>query len=197
MENVKTICVFCGSRSGTDPAHAEAAARLGQLLAERGIRLIYGGGGIGLMGIVAKAALDHGGEVVGIIPDFLFNMEVGTLPLTEQLVVGSMHERKAKMFALSDAFVALPGGIGTLEETLEITTWKQLRQHDKPIVLLNTGGYWDPLTALMTQVIDGGFAHHKVRDLWVTADTADGVFDAISAAPQPDAVILTSHLERI
>ncbi|CCQ74299.1 TIGR00730 family Rossman fold protein [Magnetospira sp. QH-2] len=197
MENVKSVCVFCGSREGVDPAHGVQARRLGELLAKRGIRLIYGGGGIGLMGIVAKTALDHGGEVVGIIPDFLVKLEVGTLPVTAQYVVESMHERKAMMFQMADAFVAMPGGIGTLEETLEITTWKQLRQHDKPIVLLNTGGYWDPLQALMRQVVDGGFAHHKVSDLWVSADTADGVFDAIAAAPQPDEVILTSHLERI
>ncbi len=197
MQNVRSICVFCGSRAGTDPAFSDAAARLGDLLVERGIRLIYGGGGIGLMGIVAKRVIERGGEVIGIIPDFLIKMEVGSLPVTEQVVVGSMHERKAEMFARADAFVVLPGGFGTLDECMEITTWKQLRQHDKPIVLLDVNGYWAPLADLMNQIVRGGFAHHKVADLWVRVDAPEQVFDAIATAPQSDDEILTSHLERI
>ncbi len=197
MKDVRSICVFCGSRAGLKPAYADAAARLGELMAERGLRLIYGGGGIGLMGIIATKVLERDGEVVGIIPDFLLRMEVGNLPVTEQVVVGSMHERKAEMFARADAFVVLPGGLGTLDECLEITTWKQLRQHDKPIILLDPDDYWDPLVALMNRVVEGGFAHHKVADLWVRVDTPEQVFDAIAAAPQPDDEILTSHLERI
>lgn len=197
MQNVTSICVFCGSREGTDPAYRAAAIRFGRMLAERNIRLVYGSGGIGLMGVLANAVLEAGGEVVGVIPEFLVRLEVGHVPGVRQIVVDSMHQRKAKMFELAEAFVVLPGGLGTLDETMEITTWKQLRQHDKPIVIFDVNDFWRPMLALLDRVIDGGFAHHKVQDLWMRATTAEEVFEAIAAAPQPDDEILSSHLERL
>ncbi len=194
MSDVKSICVFCGSKPGTDPAHAEAAKRLGQLMAERGIRLIYGGGRIGLMGMVADAVMQAGGEVIGVIPDFLMKYEVGHEDVTELIVTDSMHTRKRAMFDRSDAFVTLPGGLGTLDETFEITTWKQLRQHDKPIILVDVNGYWQPFIDLAQRTVDGGYAHAAIMELWTVVDTPEAVFDAIAAAPQTDEVVLTSHL---
>lgn len=194
MKTVKSICVFCGSRNGSDPAHLQMAETLGTMLAEKSIRLIYGGGGIGLMRAVAQATIASGGKVTGIIPRFLIEYEVGDVKGVDTVVVGSMHERKNKMFELADAFVILPGGIGTLDETIEILTWKQLQIHNKPVILLNQDGFWDPLLALIERVIDGGFAHPKVADLYAIARSPEHVFDAIASAPEPDRVVLTSHL---
>ncbi|MBF0251947.1 MAG: TIGR00730 family Rossman fold protein [Alphaproteobacteria bacterium] len=194
MTQLKRLCVFCGSRLGTDPAHAVVAQELGRMLAERGVELVYGGGGIGLMAVVANAVIDAGGRVTGVIPEFLRAYEVGVVNGAEELVVGGMHERKAKMFEISDAFVALPGGLGTLDETIEITTWKQLQQHNKPIIFVNTNGYWDPYMAMVDRVVDGGFGHHKVKELFQFVDTVDQIFDAIAEAPDADEVVLTSHL---
>lgn len=178
---LRSLCVFCGSRSGTAPVYEEAALRLAEELAARNIRLIYGGGGVGLMGIVAKKLMALGGEVVGVIPDFLQEIE-GYDDLTRVIVTRSMHERKQAMFDLSDAFVSLPGGIGTLDETLEMMTWSQLRRHTKPIGLLNLEGYWDPLIALLTSVIDKGFGDATIRDdLIVGGDIAD-IIERIEAA---------------
>jgi uncharacterized protein (TIGR00730 family) len=194
MTDITSLAVFCGSRVGGDPAHGAAAERLGRELAARGIRLVYGGGGIGLMAVVADAALKAGGRVTGVIPDFLVRLEVGNVEGTEVVVVGSMHERKARMFQMADAFVVLPGGLGTLDETIEITTWKQLQQHAKPIVLVDVNGYWQPFLGLIDRVVDGGYGHHKVRQLFSVVPDVDGVFDAIAAAPPPDREVLTSHL---
>lgn len=194
MTKLKALCVFCGSRAGTDPAHALQSEALGRLLGERGVDLVFGGGGIGLMGTVAQAAIAAGGTVTGIIPEFLRAYEVGGVEGAEEIVVEGMHERKAKMFELSDAFVALPGGIGTLEEVLEITTWKQLQQHNKPIIFVNINGYWDPYFALIDRVVDGGFGHHKVKELFSIVDRVEDVFDAIASAPDADEEVLTSHL---
>ncbi|MBF0248007.1 MAG: TIGR00730 family Rossman fold protein [Alphaproteobacteria bacterium] len=194
MTQLKRLCVFCGSRLGTDPAHAVVAQELGRMLAERGVELVYGGGGIGLMAVVANAVIDAGGRVTGVIPEFLRAYEVGVVNGPEALVVGGMHERKAKMFEISEAFVALPGGLGTLDETIEITTWKQLQQHNKPIIFVNTNGYWDPYMAMVDRVVDGGFGHHKVKELFQFVDTVDQIFDAIAEAPDADEVVLTSHL---
>lgn len=178
---LRSLCVFCGSRSGTAPVYEEAALRLAEELAARNIRLIYGGGGVGLMGIVARKLMALGGEVVGVIPDFLQEIE-GYDDITRVIVTRSMHERKQAMFDLSDAFVSLPGGIGTLDETLEMMTWSQLNQHSRPISLLNLEGYWDPLISLLTSVIDKGFGEASIRDdLIVSGDVAD-IIERIEAA---------------
>lgn len=194
MTEITSLCVFCGSKTGQDPAHQLAARRLGEIMAERNVKLIFGGGRIGLMGVVAEAVLDGGGEAIGVIPEFLKDLEVGDDSVTEQIVTGSMHERKNKMFELSDGFVVLPGGLGTLDEALEIITWKQLRLHSKPIVVLNTGGYWSVFGDLVRRAIDGGFAHPAVEELFTMVDGADDVFKALAEAPEPKEEVLTSHL---
>ena len=163
-------------------------------MANRGVRLVYGGGRIGLMGAVADAVSAGGGDVVGIIPEFLLRLEVGNEQADELIVTDTMHTRKAKMYEMSDAAVVLPGGIGTMDETIEIMTWKQLRQHDKPIVVINVDGFWDSFVALIDSIVDGGFAHPKIRDLISVVAGADDVFEALANAPQPDPEVLTSHL---
>jgi uncharacterized protein (TIGR00730 family) len=152
MTKIKTICVYCGSGPGTNPRFVEAAIGLGKALAENGIRLVYGGGSIGLMGAVATSVLDHGGTVTGIIPDFLTTRENALKRVQEMIVTPDMHERKRLMFERSDAFVALPGGIGTLEELVEQLTWQQLGRHAKPILLANIDGFWEPLLALLAHM---------------------------------------------
>ena len=152
MNKIKTICVYCGSGPGTNPRFVEAATALGKILAENDIRLVYGGGSIGLMGAVAKSTLDHGGAVTGIIPEFLRGRENALARVQEMIVTPDMHERKRLMFERSDAFVALPGGIGTLEELVEQLTWQQLGRHSKPILLANIDGFWEPLLALLTHM---------------------------------------------
>ena len=194
MTRISSLCVFCGSKTGDDPAFEAAARRFGELMVERGVRLVFGGGRIGLMGVVADAVLGGGGEAVGVIPEFLKDLEVGNDEVTEQIVTASMHERKNRMFELSDGFVVLPGGLGTLDETLEIVTWKQLRIHSKPVVVVNTLGYWTALRDLVQQIIDGGFAHPAVDELFTVVDTPDDVFWALEAAPEPPEEVLTSHL---
>ena len=194
MTRISSLCVFCGSKTGDDPAFEAAARRFGELMVERGVRLVFGGGRIGLMGVVADAVLGGGGEAVGVIPEFLKDLEVGNDEVTEQIVTASMHERKNRMFELSDGFVVLPGGLGTLDETLEIVTWKQLRIHSKPVVVVNTLGYWTALGDLVQQIIDGGFAHPAVVELFTVVDTPDDVFWALEAAPEPSEEVLTSHL---
>ena len=150
MSEIRNVCVYCGSGPGTDPVYSSAAETLGRCLAEEGVGLVYGGGGVGLMGITAKAVLQHGGNVVGIIPDFLVRREMMLEDVQELIVTKDMHERKQTMFDRSDAFVALPGGIGTLEELVEMSTWRQLGRHEKPIILANIAGFWDPLLDLLT-----------------------------------------------
>lgn len=194
MATFQSLCVFCGSKVGTNPAYEAEARRFGALMSEQDIRLVYGGGRIGLMGAVADAVAAGGGDVVGIIPDFLLRLEVGNDKAGDLIVTDSMHTRKAKMFEMSDAAVVLPGGIGTMDETLEVMTWKQLRQHDKPIVVMNIDGYWDSYLALIDSIIEGGFAHPKIRDLISVVERADDVFDALANAPEPDQEVLTSHL---
>lgn len=194
MKSIKSVCVFCGSKNGGNPQWRRTAERLGRLMAQRGIRLIYGGGRIGLMGVLADAMLAAGGRVTGVIPEFLVKLEVGNGNVTELVIVDSMHERKRRMFELSDAFVVLPGGLGTLDETFEIITWKQLRQHSKPVVIINAGGYWSPFKALIDAIIAGGFAHPAVAELFTMVDDADSVFAALAAAPDVKEEVLTSHL---
>jgi hypothetical protein len=171
MKSIRSLCVFCGSRTGADPAFSAAAEQLGCSLAARGVRLIYGGGSIGLMGIVMQAVLDNGGQVTGVIPEFLMRREVGNPDLTELIVVDSMHERKRRMFELADAFAVLPGGLGSLDEAIEIITWRQLGLHSKPIAVLSVEDYWASFEALMEQAIARGFADAAVRTLFtVTGD---------------------------
>jgi uncharacterized protein (TIGR00730 family) len=152
MIKIKTVCVYCGSGAGTNPRFIEAASALGKTFAENGIRLVYGGGSVGMMGAVASAVLDHGGSVTGIIPDFLTTREHTLHRVQETIITPDMHERKRLMFERSDAFVALPGGIGTLEELVEQLTWKQLGRHAKPVLLANIDGFWEPLLALIAHM---------------------------------------------
>ena len=171
MKSVHSLCVFCGSRVGADPAFSEAAEQFGRSLAERDVRLIYGGGSIGLMGVVMQAVVDNGGAVTGVIPEFLMRREVGNPTLTELIVVDSMHERKRRMFELADAFAVLPGGLGTLDEAIEVITWRQLGLHTKPIAVLSVGDYWTAFETLIDQVIAQGFADTAIRSLYsVTSD---------------------------
>jgi uncharacterized protein (TIGR00730 family) len=157
MSELRSICVYCGSNTGSDPEFAAAARALGRLMAEAGIRLVYGGGSVGLMGILARTVLAAGGAVTGIIPQFLKDREVMLGEVTDLIVTADMHERKRIMFEKSDSFLALPGGIGTLEEVVEIMTWAQLDQHAKPILIANLRGFWDPLIDLFRQMARHGF----------------------------------------
>jgi uncharacterized protein (TIGR00730 family) len=167
---IRSICVYCGSQPGRDPAYIEAGRALGKSLAAHGIRLVYGGGTKGIMGAVAAGVLANGGQVTGIIPEFLVDMEAtrhSLGQLDELIVTQDMHERKHKMFERSDAFVTLPGGIGTLEEIVEIMTWGQLGRHEKPMVFANIGGFWDPMLSLVQHMREQGFIHraHLVQPL--------------------------------
>jgi uncharacterized protein (TIGR00730 family) len=152
MSTIKSICVYCASGPGNDPAFMEAATKFGRILAENGVRLVYGGGSVGLMGALAESVLDHGGAVTGVIPDFLVNREHMLLRVQERVITRDMHERKRVMFERADAFVALPGGVGTLEELVEQLTWAQLGRHKKPILILNVARFWDPLCQLFDQM---------------------------------------------
>lgn len=182
LSDSRSLCLFCGSRRGTLPAYREAATELGRAVAERSIRLVYGGGRVGLMGVAADAALDAGGSVVGVIPQFLIDREVGHPGLGEQIVVDTMHARKERMFRLSDAFVSLPGGLGTFDETIEIVTWRQLGHHAKPVFLLDIGGYWSSFTNLVEHAIGHGFAGPEVRGLFRTIESVDALMAAFDAA---------------
>lgn len=187
---VRSICVYCGSRSGDNPTFAAAARELGAAIAHRGDRLVYGGGRVGLMGTVADAAIAAGGQVVGVIPDALMKREVGHTGLTELLVVQTMHERKHAMAERSDAFVAMPGGIGTMEEIFEVWSWQQLGYHDKPVALLNVDGYYDALLAFLDEGCRRGFVSEaQYRALLVDTDVSrllDCLAAAAAGATQPD-----------
>lgn len=185
MPKIRSLCVYCGASARVAQVHRDAAASLGRLLAEAKIRLVFGGGRVGLMGILADAALAAGGEVVGIIPEHLMRLEVGHQSASELLVVGSMHERKQKMADLSDGFAVLPGGLGTLDETFEIVTWKQLRLHDKPIVLVDVAGYWKPLAGMVEHMINEGFVQPAHRRLFGVVDKVEDVLPVLEAMPAP------------
>ena len=178
---IRSICVYCGSSPGRNPAYAQAATSLGRLMAERGIGLVYGGGGLGLMGEVARAVLDGGGRVTGIIPAFLTEKERMLREVTDLMVVADMHERKRLMFERSDAFVALPGGIGTLEELVEQLTWAQLGRHSKPIVLFNAEGFWAPFMALLDHLRREAFIRATMDVRFTAADSAEAVLKAVLA----------------
>ncbi len=194
MKLIHSLCVFCGSRTGSDSVFATAAEQLGRTLAERGVRLVYGGGSIGLMGVVMNAVLDHGGEATGVIPEFLMQREVGNPTLTELVVVDSMHERKQRMFELADAFAVLPGGIGTLDEAIEIITWKQLGLHAKPVAVLDVGGYWSAFETLIDQVIERGFADAGIRGLYSVADDAESLLATLETGMQAAQAVSSRRL---
>jgi uncharacterized protein (TIGR00730 family) len=181
LPRLKSLCVFCGSSAGTDPRHREAATRLGAGLAAAGVRLVYGGGHLGLMGALAEAVMAGGGQVIGIIPEHLTRVEKAYLDITELHVVDSMHTRKRMMFDQADAFVVLPGGMGTMDETFEILTWKQLRLHNKPIVIVNQFGYWQNWLALAESIVADGFAHPETARLYNVVDDVDSVLAAAQA----------------
>jgi uncharacterized protein (TIGR00730 family) len=176
MGLIKSVCVYCGSGLGRDPRHEASARVLGEIFATNRVSLVYGGGGTGLMGTVAKSVLEHGGHVTGIIPDFLVNREFMLHEAQEHIVTKDMHERKRLMFEKADAFVALPGGIGTLEELVEQLTWAQLGQHKKPILIANLNGYWEPLLAMLEHMT----AHDFIREkLWVPYLIAERIEDVL------------------
>jgi uncharacterized protein (TIGR00730 family) len=175
MSRIDAVAVYCGSRSGNDPAYRAAAQALGEGLARAGIRLVYGGGGIGLMGVLADAVLSAGGEVVGVIPKFLTDREVAHAGITQLIVTGSMHSRKQRMFELAQAFVSLPGGLGTLDETIEIITWRQLGLHDKPVLICDVAGSAAPFLATIEAAITADFAGPEVRRLYEVLDGPDAV----------------------
>ncbi len=184
---LQAVCVYCGSSSGFDPAYANAARSLGARLAAERLRLIYGGGSVGLMGVLADEVLAHGGEVIGVIPRGLFSREIAHTGLTELHEVASMHDRKRLMFDLADAFVALPGGLGTLEELAEITTWAQLGLHNNPIVLLDVNDFWNPLLALLDRAVDDGFLRRENRSLLTRVASLDDLFTELRR-PRPSTV---------
>lgn len=190
---MRSLAVYCGSHAGHDPAHREAAATLGREAARRGLRIVTGGGSVGLMGALADATLAAGGEVIGVIPRFLVEREVGHRGLSELVIVESMHERKATIAARADAFVALPGGIGTLEELFETWTWVLLGLHRKPCGLLNSGGYFDPLIEFLDRTVAEGFVGAGHRDLLQVAPDAGGLLSRLAAAPAPPAAKWTTE----
>jgi uncharacterized protein (TIGR00730 family) len=181
MTTIRTVCVYCGSGSGTNPRFIEAAQALGKIFADNGIRLVYGGGSVGMMGAVARAVLDHGGEVTGIIPDFLVRKEV-MMPLKDLIVTPDMHERKRLMFEHSDAFVALPGGIGTLEELVEQLTWKQLGRHAKPVLLADIDGFWGPLLDLFVHMRATQFIRTDMSVEILKAERVEDILPRLRAA---------------
>jgi uncharacterized protein (TIGR00730 family) len=183
MQNIRRLCVYCGSSGAVDEQYREAAADLGARLATAGIGLVYGGGRVGLMGLLADAALVAGGDVIGIIPSRLRDAELAHHGATELVVVESMHERKRLMAEKADAFAILPGGIGTLDEMFEIVSWKQLKLHDKPILLVDICGYWAPLRALLDHIVGKGFARPETRDLLQVVPTIAALMAALAAHP--------------
>lgn len=178
---MKRICVYCGSNPGSDPAFANAARELGKLLTARGLGLVYGAGNVGLMGIIADAVLQEGGEVIGFIPQALEEKELAHTGITELVVVDSMHERKQLMADRADGFIAMPGGIGTLEEVIEVFTWLQLRFHAKPVGLLNTAGFYDPLMTFLDQVCEQQFLKREQLDMLIVSDSPTELLDRFNS----------------
>lgn len=185
MRKFKRVCVFCGSNSGENPLYVATARDLGATLARRGLGVVYGGAKVGLMGTLADAALAHSGEVIGVIPEKLQSREIAHDGLTELFVVESMHARKTMMAHLSDAFIALPGGWGTLEETFEVVTWTQLRYHVKPVGLLNVGGYYDRLLDFVEHAVHEGFILPEHRRILHSASTPEALVAALESAELP------------
>ncbi|MBR1121822.1 TIGR00730 family Rossman fold protein [Bradyrhizobium lablabi] len=188
MNKINTVCVYCGSGPGTNPRFVESAIALGKIFAENDVRLVYGGGSVGLMGAIAKSVLEHGGAVTGIIPDFLRARENALTRVQEMIVTPDMHERKRLMFERSDAFVALPGGVGTLEELVEMLTWQQLGRHAKPILLANIDGFWEPLMALLSHMRAAQFIRPNLEVDILKAERVEDILPRLRAyaARTPD-----------
>jgi len=182
MNTIRTVCVYCGSGPGTNPRFIEAANALGKVFAENDVRLVYGGGSLGMMGAVASSVLDHGGRVTGIIPDFLTTRENALTRVQELIVTPDMHERKRLMFEHSDAFVAMPGGVGTLEELVEQLTWKQLGRHAKPVLLANIDGFWEPLMALFAHMRATEFIRPSLSFDILKAERVEDILPQLQAA---------------
>ncbi len=182
MQRIKSVCVYCGSAEGSGPSYVEAAREFGMALARSGTKLVYGGGGTGMMGTVARATIESGGAAVGIIPEFLRARELAYRGVTEQIVTVDMHERKRLMFEKADAFVALPGGIGTLEELVEQLTWAQLGQHKKPILVLDLDGFWQPLLVLLDHMRTTGFIRREMPISLLVAKTVAEILPMLEAA---------------
>lgn len=178
---MKRICIYCGSNNGTHAAYMTAAQEMGKVLAERGIRLIYGGGKVGIMGIVADAVLEHGGEVTGVITKALFDLETGKNELADLRIADNMHERKAGMAALAEGFIALPGGFGTFEELFEAITWLQLGIHQKPVGILNVNGYYDALLVFLRHTCDQGFVREAHLQMLLVDDDPNALLDKMDA----------------
>jgi hypothetical protein len=197
MNDIKRICVYCGSGPGKNPKFIKAATAFGKTLAKNGIGLVYGGGTIGLMGAIAESVIDHGGQVIGVIPDFLAAREIAKRDATELVVTNDMHERKRIMFERSDAFVALPGGLGTLEELTEQLTWSQLGRHRKPILLANIDSFWDPLLALIAHMRELAFVREGLEVDLLTADRVEDILPKLRQAAktvQPEPEIAPARL---
>jgi len=197
IPGIRNVCVFCGSGSGRNPLFAAAARTLGKQLAEAGIGLVYGGGSLGLMGEVARSVLKHKGYVTGIIPSFLSEKEQMLREVNELIITEDMHQRKRLMFERSDAFVALPGGIGTLEELVEQLTWAQLGRHTKPIVITNVAGYWDSLCVLLDHMRSETFIRTGLTVLYTTVDNAEEILPALAAAAPVEPKERTDVIERL
>ncbi len=180
VPSLSSMCVYCGSSNNGPQSHRDAATELGTLMASRGIDLVYGGGRVGVMGTVADAVMSAGGKVTGIIPDFLMRKEVGHTNITSLEIVQNMHQRKARLAELSDAFLVLPGGLGTLEEFFEVLTWRFLGLHDKPIVLLNTDGYWDKLSDALQAMAETGYARQQALDFAPIVNTPEEALDLLA-----------------
>jgi uncharacterized protein (TIGR00730 family) len=193
---MKRLAVYCGSATPADPVYIECARRVGRTLAERGIGVVYGGGRLGLMGAVADAALEAGGEVIGVIPEALVNAEVAHRGCTELHVVSTMHQRKQLFTDLSDGFVTIPGGVGTMDELWEAVSWSQLGYHDKPVGLLNVGGYYDHLIAFNRHMIETGFIRAQHAGILIHADSFDTLLDRM-AAYEPHDTIFRMKAERL
>lgn len=187
-KKIRALCVYCGASTGHDPSHAAAARALGTKMADRGIALVYGGGHVGLMGIIADAVLAAGGEVTGVIPTALMSTEIGHDRLTELHVVQDMHERKALMADKADGFIAMPGGIGTLEELFEVMTWLQLGYHDKPVGVLNVNGFYDGLLGFLDRQRDEGYLRSEHRALLIEDSDPDALLDRVCSFRMPDGV---------
>lgn len=190
---LRSICVYCGSNTGAGDEYRAAAVAMGEALARRDIKLVYGGGQVGLMGVLADACLDAGGAVTGVIPDFLHHKEIAHPRVSDMHIVGSMHERKHMMADAADAFIALPGGLGTLEELFEVWTWSQLGRHQKPVGLLNVRGYYDQLLGFLDHMRGEGFVEEKHRNMLTCAETPGAVVDALEAYEFPGMI---ASLER-
>jgi uncharacterized protein (TIGR00730 family) len=185
MSSIRTVCVYCGAKAGTDPAFVAAARDFGKILANNGVRLVYGGGALGLMGALAVSVIGNGGEVTGVIPEFLSSREKKFMQAQEIVITRDMHERKQIMFERADAFVALPGGIGTLEETVEQITWAQLGRHRKPILLVNVRGFWNPLIELISHMDRLGFMHSTESLEFHVCERIEDILPALRALVEP------------